>query len=487
MGMIDCTSFINGAFLDAASLATASSFQPLNPTTGESVPERYLWDDDGPQQAVLAARESQRAWGTLPLAERVDAIRRFLTPLTTHARELSGLITRDMGKLPGQADEEVAAPASRLSLMIEEAERLLTPVRNEEAKAYEVHAPYGVTGIVGPWNYPLRIPLMMAIAALLTGNTVALKPASNTPGPLRRFVELTLEEGVALPAGVFNLVFGRGSVGDALARHPEVGLLLFTGSADVGEKIKASAAKTPKALVMEMVGQGPVVVLPDANLDEAVKHIVEGAFGRNIGQNCNATRIVFLVGGEREAEFLAKVQAGLATRIIGDPFAPGVQIGPLATSPADGFSHDLNAVLAMTGATQVYHPLPLPPGLPPNGFFVKPTVYRIPEASFDTIFNPVNRIEVFGPALGYAVVDSVEEAVYYMNRMAGALTAGIHAADRARAMDIARRLNFGQVRINKVTSGASPLARFGGPGWATFGGYGGKDLVRNTVFAKTID
>jgi acyl-CoA reductase-like NAD-dependent aldehyde dehydrogenase len=314
-----------------------------------------------------------------------------------------------------------------------------------------VREPVGVVGAITPWNYPLHQIAAKVAYALAAGCTVVLKPSE--VAPLNAFVLAEIIDSVGLPAGVFNLVTGLGPVvGEALAVHPEVDMMSFTGSTAAGKRVSELASGTVKRVALELGGKSPNVILDDAPLDKAVPDALNKAF-LNSGQTCSAlTRL--LVPRERlaEVEELAKTAAENFT--VGDPREPTTQLGPLVSATQrERVRGYINKGVA-EGAKLVTGGAEAPEGLE-TGFFVRPTVFSevTPEMT-------IHREEIFGPVLSIEPYDDEDDAVRIANDTVYGLAGGVWSADPARAKRVARRIRAGQIEIN---GGAfNPNAPFGG-------------------------
>ncbi len=437
----------------------------------------YPWSVDLAEQAVQAAREAQPAWAALGADGRAEPLRRFQALIEGDKERLARIISEEMGKPLADARLEMGAVVAKFNITLPEAKRLETPQVHPDEPKTTVHGiPLGVAGVIAPYNFPAHLTNGMALGALATGNTVILKPASNTPTIWLELAKLAEQAGI--PAGVFNYVLGDRRIGQFLASSHDVDLVLFTGGITAGIDIKTKAAPTHKRVVLEMGGQGSALILPNAPIEQTAKHLVSGAFART-GQNCNGTRNAVCVGEETARRIEEAVITELANWQIGYQMDDGVKIGPLATDPTRDFLLALDTVL-QRGAT-IVHKQPLPTGLP-RGFYESPVVYRRDKRSFDR----QDLSEIFGPSLGIVVVDSVEEGVRLINSLPLRLSSAVHAADTAEAESICLQLGWGQNVVNGPTSGASGKVAFVGTGWATYGGYGGADMPRNSVHPVNI-
>ncbi|WP_030776074.1 aldehyde dehydrogenase family protein [Streptomyces sp. NRRL S-920] len=422
----------------------------VNPTTEQvmcTVPQGTSADVDA---AVDAARRAFPGWWDTPAARRAEYLGRVADRLEERAAELAVLTARDVGApLAFARAAHVALPVLSFRHAADVA----------SAYAYErqgggsliVREPYGVVGAITPWNYPLHQIAAKVAYALAAGNTVVLKPSE--VAPLGAWALAEIFDKVGLPPGVFNMVSGTGPVvGEALAAHPGVDLVSFTGSTAVGRRVSRLAAKTVKRVTLELGGKSPAVLLPDADPVEAVPRVVVNAF-LNSGQTCSAlTRLVVPRSRLGEVEQAARQAAEAMT--CGDPLAEGTHLGPLvsATQRERVRAHITGALAE--GARLVTGGASPPDGLP-QGYFVRPTVL-----SEVTPRMAVHRDEVFGPVLAIEPYDSVAEAVRLANDSDYGLAAAVWSPDRDRALAVARLLRAGQVGVNSAD--LNPRAPFGG-------------------------
>ncbi len=312
--------------------------------------------------------------------------------------------------------------------------------------------PLGVVSVITPWNFPVAIPVWKIAPALAFGNTVVWKPSELTPLCAIRVAEVLHEAG--LPAGVLNLVHGLpAAIGDAVTGDERIAALTFTGSTGTGRAIQQAVVGRGVKTQLELGGKNPVIVLDDADLDQAVEQTLRGAMW-STGQKCTATSRALVLPGIRDA-FTQRLAERAAALRVGDPLAEGTQIGPVVSRPQqekvlgylDVAAEEGHALLAGGRAAQ-------PAG---DGWFVAPTVYGG--------VDPASRLgqeEVFGPVVGIIPVDSLEQAVEVANGTPYGLSASIFTRDIARAFAFVREVEAGMVHVNSETAGAEPQAPFGG-------------------------
>jgi aldehyde dehydrogenase (NAD+)/betaine-aldehyde dehydrogenase len=402
------------------------------------------------ERAVAAARAAFESWSQTPLVERQNLIRAIAAGLAARSEEIAATIAQEVGMPIGLS---TAVQAGLPTMTFTSVPDLVEDIVWEEeiGNSLVVREPIGVVGAITPWNFPLHQIAAKVAPALAVGCTVVLKPSE--VAPLNAFILAEIIEEAGAPAGVFNLVTGTGPVvGEAIASHPGVDMVSFTGSTRAGRRVSELAAQNVKPVALELGGKSPNVILDDADLETAVTDGVTKCYF-NSGQTCSAlTRM--LVPRERlaEAEQIAAAVAGACT--VGDPFAEDTKLGPLVSDVqrerVRGYIQkgiDEGAKL-VTGGVE-------PPEGADRGFFVQPTV-------FSDVRNDMTiaQEEIFGPVLSIIPYDDEEDAIRIANDSAYGLAGGVWSSDEERAKRVARRIRTGQVEINGGVF--NPLAPFGG-------------------------
>ena len=428
-----------------------------NPATGESVgsvPESGVEDIDA---AAKAARRAYARWRLVPAPRRAEIFYRAAEILTRRKEELARRMSEDMGKVLEESRVEVQEGIDMVYYMAGEGRRLLGQTMPAELPmkfAMVVRDPIGVVAAITPWNFPFSIPTWKLCPALIAGNTAVFKPSSDAPRLARDFVAILAEAG--LPPGVLNLVFSQSpAVGDALVRHPEVDVVSFTGSTAVGKQVASAAGSLMKRVSVELGGKNAVIVLADANLDLAVEAIVWGAFGTS-GQRCTATSRVIVERAVKERLEERLVERARALR-VGDPLAPGVQVGPVIHAAALGRIRGHVATALAEGARLLVGGEPLTGEAFARGNYLPPTIF--------TDVAPTMRIareEVFGPVLAILPVDDLDEAIEVMNGVPYGLSGSIFTQDVNRAFRAIRDVAVGILYVNAGTTGAEIQTPFGG-------------------------
>ena len=422
----------------------------VNATTEEvigRIPEGTPEDVD---RAVKAAREAFEGWSQTSVEERAESMAGIYQALTERADEIAGLIAQEVG-MPIKLAKIIQAglPAMDFGSM----PQVMSELRWEEqvGNSLIVREPVGVVGAITPWNYPLHQIAAKVAPALAAGCTIVIKPSE--VAPLNAFLLAEVLDQVGLPAGVFNLVSGTGPVvGEALASHPDVDMISFTGSTRAGRRVSELASATVKRVALELGGKSPNVILEDADLQQAIKDGVSKCY-LNSGQTCSAlTRMLVPRSRLAEAEQIA---AAVAERFKpGDPFAEDTTLGPLVSEPQRERVRGYIRKGQEEGAKLITGGDEAPEGLE-RGYFVKPTVFSevTPEMT-------IAQEEIFGPVLVLMPYEDEDDAVRIANDSQYGLAGGVWSGDQERAKRVARRIRTGQIEIN---GGAfNPVAPFGG-------------------------
>jgi RHH-type proline utilization regulon transcriptional repressor/proline dehydrogenase/delta 1-pyrroline-5-carboxylate dehydrogenase len=423
------------------------STDPGDPQRVVAVAARATPDEAG--AAVAAAREAFAGWAATPAHERAAALLRAAAWMRARRGALAALALRECAKPWAEADADVCEAIDFLEFYARGAIELAdgAPLLQVPGERNELHyAPRGVCAVISPWNFPLAIPMGMTAAALATGNTVVLKPAEQAPGCGLRVVEALRAGGV--PAGAISLLPGEGDAGAALAGHPDVATIAFTGSGPVGLQLLRTAAEVPdgarqlKRVVAEMGGKNCVIVDADADLDEAVPAIIASAFGY-AGQKCSAASRVLV----HEA-----VHDTLVERLAGA--VAGLQVGP-----AGDFASDVPPVIEQAAQERVRsyarraaeegHVITSAGDPPPDGWYCVPAIATgLPSDS------SVLRDEIFGPLLSVEPVRDVDEACDRVDALPVALTGALFARNPRTVARVVARSPVGNLYVNRSTTGA---------------------------------
>jgi acyl-CoA reductase-like NAD-dependent aldehyde dehydrogenase len=439
--------YIGGEWVDPSG---SDTIEVVNPTTEGvigTIPQGTPADVD---RAVAAAREAFETWGQTTPEERAGYLQAIAEGLGARMEELAALIAHELG-MPLKLSHMIQAGLPTMDFGSMPA--LIEQVAWEEeiGNSQVVREPVGVVGAITPWNYPLHQICAKVAPAMTAGCTIVVKPSEVTP--LNAFILAEIMDEVGVPAGVFNLVTGFGPVvGEAIAAHPGVDMVSFTGSTRAGRRVSEVASATVKRVALELGGKSPNVILDDADLQKAVVDGVSKCY-LNSGQTCSAlTRMLVPREQLPAAEAIAKATAEAWQ--VGDPFAEGSNLGPLVSdTQRDRVRSYIEKGIA-EGAKLVTGGVEPPEGLD-KGYFVRPTVF-----SDVTPDMTIAQEEIFGPVLVIMPYDDEEDAVRIANDTEYGLAGGVWSGDEERAKTVARRIRTGQVEINGGVF--NPLAPFGG-------------------------
>ncbi|HEX5989933.1 MAG TPA: aldehyde dehydrogenase family protein [Solirubrobacterales bacterium] len=463
--------FIGGKWVEPSG---SEPIEVVNPTTEEVIGTIPACSQEDADRAVAAAREAFASWSQTSREERAGYIAAIAAGLNERGDEIAATITQELG-MPLKLSRiiQVGLPASQFASM----PKLMEEVAWEEeiGNSRVLREPVGVLGAITPWNYPLNQIAAKVAPALAAGCTVVLKPSEVTP--LNAFMLAEVVEAAGLPAGVFNLVTGLGPVvGEAIAAHPGVDMVSFTGSTRAGRRVSEVASATVKPVAMELGGKSPNVILDDADLEKAVPDGVAKCF-LNSGQTCSAlTRMLIPRQRLAEAEELARATAETFTP--GDPFEGSTRLGPLVSDVQRERVRGYIQKGIEEGARLITGGAEPPEGLE-RGFFVRPTVFSEVEAEMT-----IGQEEIFGPVLAIQPYEGEDDAVRIANSTPYGLAGGVWSADNDRAIAVARRIRTGQIEIN---GGAfNPLAPFGGYGQSGHGRENGRYGIEELLQVKSL-
>ena len=427
--------YVGGNWVDSAGDGSIDVVNPSNEEVIGSVPDGVGADVD---TAVAAAREAFPSWAATPLEERLGYIEKLAGQLGARSEEIGELISREVG-MPGKMAVMIQAglPAGTTASVPATAREF--PFEETLGRSLVTREPVGVVGCITPWNYPLHQIMAKIAPAMAVGCTVVLKPSE--VAPLNAFVLADIIDELGFPAGVFNLVSGVGPVvGEAIAAHPDVDMVSFTGSTRAGTRVAEVAAANVTRVHQELGGKSANIVLDDADFAAAIPSAV-GACYLNSGQTCSAlTRL--LVPADRmdeAAELAAQAAAGFT---VGPADDEGSRLGPLVSQTQwDRVQGYIQAGID-EGATLVTGGTGKPEGLD-AGYYVKPTVF----ANVDNSMS-IARDEIFGPVLSIIGYDSEEDAIRIANDSDYGLSGGVWSSDNDRALAVAKQLRTGEVDMN---------------------------------------
>jgi acyl-CoA reductase-like NAD-dependent aldehyde dehydrogenase len=447
--------FINGKWVDAKS---GEVFENRNPANWDELIGTFPKSSkEDVNEAVKAARAAFEKWRLVPAPKRGDILKKVGDILVARKEELAQIMTREMGKVLLETRGDVQEGIDTAYYAASEGRRWFGKTAPSELPNkfnMAIRMPVGVAGIITPWNFPMAIPTWKIFPALLCGNTVVFKPASDTPATATLLVEILMEAGV--PEGVVNIVHGSGSeVGMAIVEHPDVDLISFTGSTNVGKKISEVASKTLKRVSLELGGKNAQIVMDDADLNLALEGVLWGAFGTT-GQRCTATSRLLL-----HEKIYDKFMSTLVERTqklrLGDGLKKETDVGPCINEGQRKTVHSYVEIGLKEGAKLVTGGnIASGDGLS-KGWFYQPTIF--------TDVAPTMRIakeEIFGPVLSVIKIRSLEDGINVLNETIYGLSSSIYTANVNNAFKAIRDIKAGITYINGPTIGAEAHMPFGG-------------------------
>jgi len=451
-----------GHFIGGEWTGADDALESRNPSNTDDVVARFPNGGAAEvDQAVAAAKDAFEGWAKASPEVRSDVLDKVAEIIFARSAELGELLAREEGKTRAEGIGETLRAARIFRYFAGEALRRHGQTLESTRPGLDV-ATYrealGVVGLITPWNFPIAIPAWKAAPALAFGNTVVLKPANITPAVASALTEIIAEAGA--PAGVFNLVLGRGDVGRAISAHKDIAAVSFTGSQQVGSQVGVAAMARQARVQMEMGGKNPLVVLADADLDKAVAIAADGGFFQT-GQRCTASSRVIVEDAihDRFVEALAAKAKGLK---VGPALAADTQVGP--ASSESQFDQNMNYVGIATGeggrlaagGDIVKADTP--------GYFMQPTL--IADTSPDM---RINCEEVFGPVVSTVRAKNYEEALEIANRGDFGLSAGIVSNSAKHIRDFRKNIRAGMVMVNLPTAGVDYHVPFGGTRGSSYG------------------
>jgi lactaldehyde dehydrogenase/glycolaldehyde dehydrogenase len=434
--LADYEMLIGGEFV-----SSTKKIRVINPTTGKVISEVPDCTIEDVNRAVLAAENAQKAWAALPAVRRGAHLREIATLLRANRESLARVITEEQGKILSLAQVEVDFSADYLDYMAEFARRYEGEIIQSDRPGENIlvyRMPIGVIAGILPWNFPFFLIVRKVAPALVTGNTIVIKPSSETPNNAFEFARLVAQS--SLPKGVFNLISGAGSVvGKALASHPKVGMVSLTGSVEGGVAVMHAAADNVTKVSLELGGKAPAIVMADADIDLAVRAIRASRI-INTGQVCNCAERVYVHESVAE-EFIDKITAAMEQTVVGDPFDPATEMGPLVSNrqrqlvqAAVDHALEQGAELKCGGTSCGA----------PEGYFFQPTV--ITNCSQHS---EIMQQEIFGPVLPITTFKTLDEVIAYANDCEYGLTSSIYTRSLDVAMRASNELKFGETYVNR--------------------------------------
>jgi len=446
--------FLAGNWCDSTS---GQTFESRNPADTRDIVGRFqLGTKADVAMAIKAAETALPMWRRTPAPKRGEILYAFGALMAQHKERLARAMTREMGKVLSEARGDVQEGIDIAYLMAGEGRRMFgdtTPSELPDKWAMSIRQPIGIAGIITPWNFPMAIPCWKMMPALVTGNTVVFKPASDTPHCATLLVELMAEAG--FPPGVVNLVTGTGGeVGDAIVESPDVSVISFTGSSATGKQIAVKAGARLKRLAMELGGKNGVVVLADADLDLATDGILWSAFGTT-GQRCTACSRVIVERSVVDG-LLQRLETRARALRLGTGLDEATDVGPLINGGA------VDKVESYIGIGRGEGELVVGGGRATagelqHGHFFEPTIFAGVGA-----MDRIGQEEIFGPVLSVIPVADYGEAMLALNQTRYGLSSSIFTRDVNRAFRAMRDFETGIVYVNAGTTGAETHLPFGG-------------------------
>ena len=444
--------FVQGRWTDSPE---ARRFTTTNPATGETIASFVAATPEQVRAAIEAAHRAFPAWKETPAPQRGEILLRAARHLREHKEEIARIVTREMGKVLAEGRGDVQESIDFVEYMAGEGRRLVGETVPSELRSkfcLTIRQPKGVVACITPWNFPTAIPNWKIAAALISGNTIVFKPASNTA---RCAVEVVRAyEAAGLPPGVLNLVTGSGSVvGAELIAHPKVRAVSFTGGVDTGRDVYVRGAQGLKMVHLELGGKNPVILMDDADLPLALDGVLFGAFGTS-GQRCTATSRLILHEKVYEP-FLEMLTKRLDSFRLGDPLDPKVDMGPVASLDQE---QKILAYIAIgrQEAKLRYGGAKVTGGAFDRGHFLQPTIFETTHGT------RISKEEIFGPVLSVIRVHDYAEAVRVANDVDYGLSSSIYTRDVNRAFRAMQDLEAGITYVNAPTIGAEVQLPFGG-------------------------
>jgi alpha-ketoglutaric semialdehyde dehydrogenase len=447
--------FIDGKWVPARS---GKTFENRNPANQDDLIGVFPDSDESDvNAAVAAARRAFESWRLVPAPRRAEIVRRAAGLIEDRKEDLARIMTREMGKVLAETRGDVQEAIDCGYFASGEGRRLYgdtAPSEMPNKVTYSVRMPVGVCAMITPWNFPMAIPSWKIFPALVCGNSVVFKPATDTPASALKFVEILAEAGI--PDGVVNFLTGGGrGVGSPLAAHPDVRVVSFTGSSEVGKVLARECGTRLKRLSLELGGKNAQIVMEDANLDLALEGVLWGAFGTT-GQRCTATSRLILhrpIAGV----FLERLVEATRALKVGDGLDPSTQVGPVVNRGQLETTASYVDIGKKEGAELVCGGEPVTGKGFDRGFFYRPTVFAKVRPNMR-----LAREEIFGPVLSVLTVDSFEEAIHVQNDTPYGLSSSIYTQDVNRAMRAIRDIEAGITYVNGPTIGAEVHMPFGG-------------------------
>jgi alpha-ketoglutaric semialdehyde dehydrogenase len=447
--------FINGKWTDSISGRTFENRNPADWNDVVGIFPKSTREDV--EEAVKAARVAFEKWRLVPAPARGDIMRRVGDLLVKNKEELAREMTREMGKVLAETRGDVQEGIDTAYYAATEGRRLFghtVPSEMPDKFAMAVRVPVGVAGIITPWNFPMAIPTWGIFPAVLAGNTVVFKPASDTPKTATALIDIMMQAGI--PEGVVNLIHGGGGeVGNAIVTHPGVDLILFTGSTGVGKQITREASATLKRVSLELGGKNAQIVMDDADLELALEGVLWGAFGTT-GQRCTATSRLILHEKIYDT-FLTMLIDRTKKLKLGNGLLPGTDVGPCVNESQRNVVESYVEIGKNEKANLVCGGKIASQGDLSKGWFYEPTIFENVKPGMR-----IAQEEIFGPVLSVIRASSLAESIDILNGTIYGLSSSVYTRDVNKAFVSIRDIKAGITYINVPTIGAEAHLPFGG-------------------------
>ncbi len=458
-----------------------STFEVINPATGELLAKVPKGTADDVRAAIDSAENAFAKWSETPAPERAETVFRAGEIIRAEQSELARILTLEEGKAFPEALAEIIEGYDAVMYIAAEGRRmwsLVSPSEQRQKACMVIRRPVGIVGVITPWNFPFSIPLWKIPPALVGGNTIVFKPASNTPLIAARIVQIFERAGV--PKGVLNFVTGPGSaVGEAILRDKRIKMLSFTGESKTGHHIAEVNSTFLRRQILELGGKNPVIVCKDADLGVAVPAILYAAFS-NCGQKCTAASRIIVeeqIYG-RFVEHFAKAASNLR---VGNGLVAGIQLGPLITSQAQAKVMKFVEAGKDDGATILTGGSLYSDSERSKGHFFQPSVFA--EARNDM---RICQEEIFGPVASIIRAENTEDAIQIANDTKYGLSSAIFTRDLKNAFESLVKLEAGIGYVNQGTTGAEIHLPFGGIKESGFGREAGEVAIENYTEKKAV-
>lgn len=455
--------FINGEFVEPSS---KKYFKTINPATGDVLSSLAVGNEKDIDLAVKSARSAyENTWSKLSGGERGKYIYRIARLMQERAKELALIESLDSGKVIKDAKNvDIPLACNHFFYYAGWADKLEYAFPNQKVESL------GVVGQIIPWNFPLLMAAWKIAPALAAGNTVVLKPSETTSLSAMFLAQIIKDSG--LPAGVVNIVTGAGSTGELLVNHNDINKVAFTGSTEVGKKIRAAISGSNKKLTLELGGKSANIVLDDAPIDQAIEGVVNGIFFNQGHVCCAGSRL--LVQENIADIFIAKLKRRLNTLIVGNPLDKNSDIGAI-NSKEQLDKIDYYIQLGKEEGAEIFQS---DASLPEKGFFCKPTLFLNVAQS-----NRINQEEIFGPVLTVQTFRTVDEAIQKANNSPYGLAAGVWSEKGSRVFNLTSKLKAGVVWANTYNR-FDPSSPFGGVRESGYGREGGMQSLSAYLTVK---